>query len=358
MKRIIVLIKSLLCLLTLSTVSIQTAKASAKAGEAEVYEGKTTTIYLGDAFQKTLRNSTVISYSWTSNSSSHVIVTSSTQNYARIKGIKATSSCNINFKCSYSYDGYFRTMDFYYTVTVKPTSIEVISLTINQTSLTLDVGETSQLSVEIDPYNATNKTIIWSSSAPKVVNVNSYGTVTGIGAGSATITAKSINGKIATCKVTCKASIQKLVISDRDGLTDIPQVANIEYERIFYNGWNSVCLPFAFDAELLGLKDAKIAVMDYMETIGSKKYVSYQFVSQVEAGIPCLVYVPTDQNCKISLNGVILANKPVDNSSLMGTFTEINIGTGYYKLASDGKSFAVTKTSSAVCKPFRAYIKK
>lgn len=359
MKRIIVVwTRSILCLLMLSVVPVRTVAASIKAGEAEVYEGKTTTVYLGDAYQRTLRNSRVITYSWTSDNESYVEITWPTQNYVRIKGVKATAACNIRFKCSYSYDGYYRTMDFYYTVTVKPTSIEVTNLTMNQTSLTIGVGETSRLGVGIWPKNATDKTVTWSSSAPEVVSVDRYGTVTGMSAGTATITARSANGKTAMCKVTCKTSVRKLVISDKDGLTGIPQVADIEYERTFYSGWNSVCLPFAFDAELLGLKDAEIAVMGWIETVGSRKYVSYRLVSQVEAGMPCLVYVLTDQSCKIVLDGVALVDKPVGNGPLSGTFIETNIGSGCYKLASDGNSFAPTKTGSAVCRPFRAYIKE
>ena len=64
---------------------VQHVFASAKAGEVEVYEGKTATIYLADVYQRTLRCSKVLSYLWTSDNSSYVIVTSSTQNYARIR---------------------------------------------------------------------------------------------------------------------------------------------------------------------------------------------------------------------------------------------------------------------------------
>ena len=135
-------------------------------------------------------------------------------------------------------------------------------------------------------------------------------------------------------------------------------MANIRYERLFYAGWNSVCLPFTINTDLLGLRDAQIAVVDDENKIGSERYVSYRLVERVEAGTACLVYVPSDQVCKIELEGVELVSKPDKEGALLGTFTESTIGSGCYKLAPDGKSFALTKSQSAVCKPFRAYIQR
>ena len=94
-------------------VSIQTALASAKAGEATVYTGSTTTISLAATYQNTLKKATGVTYRWYSENTSLVSVTSSTRNYATIKGISPTSSCRVYFYCSYFIDGFYRTMDFY-----------------------------------------------------------------------------------------------------------------------------------------------------------------------------------------------------------------------------------------------------
>ena len=244
------------------------------------------------------------------------------------------------------------------TVTAVKPKVEVTSIRISPISCDIEIGATYTLTATVFPTNATDKTVTWSSNAPDIVSVDKDGTIRGISAGNAIITASSSNGKEAACSVTCKAAVQDLVISDGNGLTDIPSKANIRYERTFHEGWNSVCLPFAFDAEVLGLENAKIALPEDVEVIGSKRYVSYRIVEKVEAGIPCLVYVLDEQDCKVELNDVPLATRPVDGNPLSGVFTETTIGSGCYKLASDGKSFALTKTSSAVCKPFRAYFRK
>ena len=59
----------------------------------------------------------------------------------------------------------------------------------------------STLSATVNPNNATNKTITWSSSNSSVATIDSNGKVTAVGAGTTTITAK-VGGKTATCTIT------------------------------------------------------------------------------------------------------------------------------------------------------------
>ena len=85
----------------------------------------------------------------------------------------------------------------------KPSKIEVSAVSLDQTSVTLTVGETVSLAAKVSPDNATDKTVTWSSSNEAVATVKN-GTVTTVAAGSAAITAKAGN-KSATCSVTVKA---------------------------------------------------------------------------------------------------------------------------------------------------------
>ena len=83
-------------------------------------------------------------------------------------------------------------------VTVNP--IVVTSVSLNKSSMELNVGDSNTLTATISPSNATNKTVTWSSSNSSVASV-SNGKITGVAEGTATITAKSNNGKTATCSV-------------------------------------------------------------------------------------------------------------------------------------------------------------
>ena len=95
------------------------------------------------------------------------------------------------------------------TVTVKVTGsiTAVTGITLNQSSLSLDKGATSQLTATITPSNATDKTVTWKSSDDSVASVDANGLVTAKKAGTATITATSSNGKTATATVTVTAPV-------------------------------------------------------------------------------------------------------------------------------------------------------
>lgn len=80
------------------------------------------------------------------------------------------------------------------------------SIKINYTSLTMTAGTSFTLKATISPSNATNKNVTWSSGNTTVAGMASGGVVKAKKAGTATITAKTTNGKKATCKITVKAA--------------------------------------------------------------------------------------------------------------------------------------------------------
>ena len=88
------------------------------------------------------------------------------------------------------------------TATVPAPPVAVTGVKLNKTSLSFTgTGSSQTLTATVSPSNATNKTITWSSSNTSVATV-SNGVVKAVGFGTATITAKSNNGKTASCSVT------------------------------------------------------------------------------------------------------------------------------------------------------------
>ena len=79
--------------------------------------------------------------------------------------------------------------------------VAVTGIKFDENSLTLEVGGTKTLIANILPENATNKTVIWTSSNPLVVVV-ANGFITAIDNGLATITVTTIEGNYsASCNV-------------------------------------------------------------------------------------------------------------------------------------------------------------
>lgn len=69
--------------------------------------------------------------------------------------------------------------------------------------MTLEVGANETLSATVVPRDASDKSVQYSSSNTAIATVTPVqGKVTAIAAGTATVTAKTVNGKTATCEVT------------------------------------------------------------------------------------------------------------------------------------------------------------
>ena len=75
-----------------------------------------------------------------------------------------------------------------------------------RTTASLDVGDQLTLSATIVPSYANDKSITWTTSNQSVATV-SNGTVKAVGAGTATITAKSHDGKSAQCSITVEKKV-------------------------------------------------------------------------------------------------------------------------------------------------------
>ena len=95
------------------------------------------------------------------------------------------------------------------TATAKVVAVSGVKL--DKTSQTIYVGDGFQLKATISPTNASNPEVTWTSSKESVAKVDKTGKVTGVAAGTATITAKTANGKTATCAVTVSKKLVSLI---------------------------------------------------------------------------------------------------------------------------------------------------
>lgn len=234
----------------------------------------------------------------------------------------------------------------------KPTSV-----LISPSSITLNEGDNRYLTATVYPLNA-NQSVSWSSSNASVVSISTSGRITAVKAGTATVTAKACNGKVGTCTVVCNAAIPDIILSDKDGVSELPTKANVNYERMLYSGWNSMCVPFAISKEMISAfcENCKIVIVEELEVIGDERVLSVSEVQSVNAGEPCLIYVPLDVLFKFNLNGVALSPMPDNAGEMRGTYERTAVGPNCYKLTSDGSSFGVTRSADAIVAPFRSYL--
>ena len=79
----------------------------------------------------------------------------------------------------------------------------VTGVTLTPETLSMMIGESADLSVNVEPYAALNKNVTYTTSDPSVVTVNATGKVRAVGAGTAVVTVTTVDGGFTdTCTVT------------------------------------------------------------------------------------------------------------------------------------------------------------
>lgn len=113
--------------------------------------------------------------------------------------------------------------------------ISVTDITLNESELALETGETAKLTAAVLPKNATDKSVIWKSSDEKIASVDQDGTVTAIAPGTAVIEAAARDGSNikASCTVIVGSEKKEQEISGQN-----------RYEKTFGDE------DFSLDAEL------------------------------------------------------------------------------------------------------------
>jgi uncharacterized protein YjdB len=105
-------------------------------------------------------------------------------------------------------------------VTVDSSIVKVTGVSIGTAALQTDgtgrwikEGESAALTVAVEPGNATSTAVQWTSSDTSIATVDEDGKITGVAAGSVTITVTTVSGgKTDTCAVTVKPKVTGVVL--------------------------------------------------------------------------------------------------------------------------------------------------
>ena len=102
-----------------------------------------------------------------------------------------------NYKYAYAWSEF-------YNIKGKDFSVKATSISLDKNEVSLKPTQTVALTETIQPYDTSNKKVIWSSSNESVATIDANGLVTAIAVGEAIITVTTTDGSnlSATCKVT------------------------------------------------------------------------------------------------------------------------------------------------------------
>lgn len=197
--------------------------------------------------------------------------------------------------------------------TYKAKVIAVKSITYDQTSVTLTVGESTKPNVTITPANASDQTISYASSASDVAMVDVNGMVRAIAPGKATIAATSSNGQKATCQVTVKGiEATEITLSASSLALKIGDTASL----------NATISPVDTTDKTVTFasSDPKIASVDDNGTITALKEGTAKITASASNGISATctvnVYPEITEVTSVSLNRVSVTVDEGDEFSL------------------------------------------
>ncbi|MDR0893400.1 MAG: Ig-like domain-containing protein [Mediterranea sp.] len=120
------------------------------------------------------------------------------------------------------------------------TDVAVKEVNLDHTTVTLNKGQTTQLTATVLPEEATDKTLTWTSGDDKIASVDDRGTVTGVNAGTTTIRATAVNKIFGVCTVKVlsdevvapdehfKAFLLKNYDLDKDGKVSLEEAAQVD----------------------------------------------------------------------------------------------------------------------------------
>ena len=168
----------------------------------------------------------------------------------------------------------------------------ITQLTLDHTELTLEEGQSSTLTAQILPENATNKTLSWESNNTAVATVEN-GTIYAVQAGNAVITVKTTDGSNLTA--TCNITVNKPLPTVKDTLKEgqyvqyvdksgIPRKCIVIYDSTSGYG-TQIVTESGVDSVTIGVEDdVQASVKDYnkaIDTLNTKarEYLNTDYAS-------------------------------------------------------------------------------
>ena len=151
--------------------------------------------------------------------------------------------------------------------------VAVTGVTLDQEAVTLNIGDTAPLTATVEPADATDKAVAWTSDNTAAVTVDENGVVTAVAPGTANVTAATADGGFtASCAVTVNVPTYTVTWLNDDGSlidtttvaygetpthADATKTATAQYTYTFA-GWDKEIVAVTGDATYTATFDATV----------------------------------------------------------------------------------------------------
>lgn len=258
--------------------------------------------------------------------------------------------------------------------------IKAESVTLNTTETNILLGSTKTLKATVLPSNATMKSVTWKSSNPYVATVDENGVITGVAAGTATITATAADGKGAYAECKVNVIYNSIALSDVSSSysNDTEATAKtIKYTRTFNStAWQALYVPFSMKYSDWS-KDFEVAAINNVHQYDDDDNGTFDRTvleiikvksGSLKANTPYLIKPKTTGTKTITINNATLKKTEVNSIycasvntmyTFTGTYNTISgstmISNGYYGMG--GGELVQAEDNTASLGAFRWYLK-
>ncbi len=179
-----------------------------------------------------------------------------------------------------------------YIEEVPEVEVEEIELSLDKT--TINKGETIELKSVINPDDAVDKTLKYSSSDTGVATVSSNGYILGVGSGTAKITATASNGVSASIEITVYSPVTDLVVSTEKVVLQIDETFKInvsvlpedaDNQNLIFKSENEEVVTVDTSGNLTGIAEGKADItITSDEDSNISKTVSVTVIRKLDEG--------------------------------------------------------------------------
>lgn len=240
---------------------------------------------------------------------------------------------------------------------VKIDVTKVDRVTLEPNTLTLEKGEKETLTATVEPTNATNKGVTWSSSNNEIATVNN-GVVTAVKEGTATITVTTAEGgKTATCKVTVNAPQTKpvtnvtlepntltLEVGKSETLTAKVEPSDATNQNVKWESNNPDIVTVEQDGTVraVGVGEAAITAK-----AGDKTATCTVTVAKADVAVESVTLTPSSLALTVGQEGTLTATVSPDNATDRTVTWESN-ATNVATVDNSGKVTAVSEGTATI----------
>lgn len=269
------------------------------------------------------------------------------------------------------------------------------SINLDKEKCSINIGDTQTLIATILPENATYKDVAWLSSDTTIAKVSSFGVITGIAVGKATITATTTDGTelSASCvvKVYNGATIGKISVTENDGTQreidcvdgddlsvndDIKAISNnnvidninLTYTRNFANAnvWQAWYTPFEIDYDDMATQLDVAQIQGILLNEAGNPVVAFLKMNEgtIKANTPYVVKPKTSGDIILSAKVTVKPTTEAKTFSIQSAVNNFTFGGVYEKTLNGSNGWYAINTSGSFqamgtdvyLRPFRIYM--